>query len=236
MMHFKGKYKINIPLMGMFINKKITVFNDNIVTLLGESFFLNRAINDELNPIQYICLGNNSNRARKKDISLGNEIIRKKCIKTVDLDKKRIQLTASFQAKEISGTREIGVSNGDILITHDVYNESVDDLLTATTGEITIDYFIELSSGAIRSTEWAPVSGKDNTYYLVEPNNVVEVIENNTGSGYSRIRPMATLSGTLKEVDDTKSSFYYDTNSKNLYIHTSDNLPPSTKEIIVFTR
>jgi len=236
MMHFKGKYKIHIPITGMFIDKQITVFNDNIVTLLGESFFLNRAINDEFGPIQYICLGNSSNRARKKDISLGNEIIRKKCIKTVDLDNRRIQLTASFQAKEISGTREIGVSNGDILITHDVYNDEIDNLLTATTGEITIDYYIELSSGAIRNTEWTPVAGRDNVYYLVEPNNVVEVIENNTGSGYSRVKEKETLEKTIKEVEGTKSSFYYDTTSKNLYIHTSDNFPPSTKEIIVFTR
>lgn len=236
MMHFKGKYKINIPLIGMFINKQITVFNENIVTLLGESFFLNRAINDEFNPIQYICLGNSSNRARKKDIILGNEIIRKKCIRTVDLDKKRIQLTASFQAKEISGTREIGVSNGDILITHDVYNDEIDNLLTATTGEITIDYYIELSSGAIRNSEWTPVSGKDNIYYLVEPNNVVEVLENNTGSGYSRVKDGENLKQSLEKVEKTKASFYYDSNSKNLYIHTSDNFPPSTKEIIVFTR
>ena len=229
MMHFKGKYEIHVPVMGMFINKKITIFNDNIVTLLGESFFLNRAINDEFNPIQYICLGNSSNHARKKDISLGNEIIRKKCIRTVDLDNRRIKLTASFQAKEISGTREIGVSNGDILITHDVYNDAIDDLLTATTGEITVDYYIELSSGAIRNTEWTPVSGKTNIYYLVEPHNVVEVIENNTGSGYSQVKD-------ISDVEETKASFYYDPTLKNLYIHTSDNFPPSTKEIIVFTR
>ena len=111
-MMFKGNYKIHIPIQGMFLNKTITLHNQNIITILGESFFLNRAIGNELSPIQYICLGNSANIPRKKDINLGNETIRKKCVKTVDSDKKTIKLSASFQDKEIQGTKEIGIHNG----------------------------------------------------------------------------------------------------------------------------
>lgn len=222
-MMLQGHYKITIPIQG----KKLTIHKHNIITLLGESFFLNRAIGNELPPIQYICLGNSTNRPRKKDIKLGNETIRKKCVRTVDLDKKLIRLTASFQAKEIQGTKEIGVHNGEILITHDVYND-IDTLLTATTGEITVDYYIELSSGAIRNTEWTKVSGKNYTYYLVEPNNVVGVVENNTKSGYLKVK-------SISDVDKQKATYHYDNVTKNLYIHTSTNLAPSTEEIIILT-
>lgn len=226
-MMFKGNYKIHIPIQGMFLNKTITLHNQNIITFLGESFFLNRAIGNELSPIQYICLGNSANIPRKKDINLGNETIRKKCVKTVDSDKKTIKLSASFQAKEIQGTKEIGIHNGEILITHDVYDD-IDSFLTATTGEITIDYYIELSSGAIRNTEWAPVSGISNVYYLVEPNNVVGVFENNTKNGYTRAK-------SIIEVEEKKATYYYNNTTKNLYIHTSTNFAPTVEEIIILT-
>lgn len=227
MMKFEGSYEINIPLYGMFLNKTIQITRKNLITLLGESFFLNRAISDDFKPITFICLGNSSNIPRKKDLKLGNETIRKKCVKTIDFDSRRIKLSASFQANEIMGTKEIGIHNGDILITHDVYN-NIDTLLTPTTGEITIDYYVELSSGGIRNAEWTLVSGKNYTYYLVEPNNVSGVIENNTGTGYQRVR-------SIDGVEETKSSYYYDNTTKNLYIHTSKNRSPSNEEIIVLT-
>lgn len=229
MIHLNGNYNIQIPFTTMFQNKVLTIHHKNIITTLGESFFLHRAIDDELNPIQYIVLGKSNNRARKNDMELGKETIRKKCIKRVELDKQRIKLTASFTAKELIGTKEIGVHNGDILITHDIYDDLPEEVVSITTSEITVDYYIELATGAIRNTDWTLSTGKLYTYYLVEPNNVVGIIENNTRNGYSRVN-------SIEAVENTKNSYYYDDTTKNLYVHPSTNRTPSTEDIIILTR
>ena len=49
----KGKYSFTTYLQGMFLNEEITVNGENLITLLGESFFMNRWINDNFNPIGY---------------------------------------------------------------------------------------------------------------------------------------------------------------------------------------
>lgn len=230
MMNIKGSYTFNIPLQGMFLNELLQVHKSNIITLLGESFFLHRAIDDEYGQIQYICLGNSSNTPQKTDLQLGNETIRKKCAKTVDLDKRQIVLSASFSAKEIIGTTEIGVANDEILITHDAYNKNdIDDLLTPTIGDITIDYYIEISTGAVHNRNvWAPAPNKSNVYYIRELNNVVGIFEDNTGNGYVRVDE--------SKLENTRGAFYYDINTRNLYVHTVDNTNPCDEELIILTR
>lgn len=229
MMKFKGYYELSIPITTMFLNTKIKIHHKNIITTLGESFFLHRAIDDEYKPIQYIVLGKSNNRARKNDLQLGQETIRKKCIKRVELDKQRLRLTVSFTAKELMGTKEIGVHNGDVLITHDIYDDLPEEVVSITTSEITVDYYIELSTGAIRNTDWQLSTGKTFTYYLVEPNTVMGVIESNTRNGYTRVN-------SIDEVETTKNSYYYDDITKNLYIRPSTNRTPSTEDIIILTR
>ena len=227
---FNGSYVFKINLQGMFLNETIQIKKNNIITLLGESFFLNRAINDTFSPIQYICLGNSKNRPQKKDLQLGNEVLRRKCSKQVDLDNKQIILSATFQAKEISGTTEIGVSNGDILISHDVYNKNdIEDILTPTIGDISIDYYIELSSGAIHNRNWVPATNMTNVYYITEPNTVVGIFENNTNSGYMNNKKLDGL-------DSVKGAYYYDINTKNLYVHTTKDTNPTEEELIILTR
>ena len=51
-MNIKGSYVIRAG------NKIIR--GNNIITLLGESFFMNRAINNEFDPLKYIVFGNSS--------------------------------------------------------------------------------------------------------------------------------------------------------------------------------
>lgn len=230
MISLQGSYIIKIPVIGMFLNETLQIKHTNLITLLGESFFLNRAINGNLNPIQYICLGNSSNRPQKSDLQLGNETIRKKCNKIVNLDKKRIELSATFQAKEILGTTEIGVANDNILITHDVYvKNEISDLLTPTTGDITIDYYIELSSGALHNKDWTLAPGTTNVYYITEPNTVVGLFENDTSSGYVNNRQFTGL-------DNRPGAYYYDNTTKNLYVHTFYSNNPIEVELIILTR
>ena len=75
-----GKYKIKIPITTMFMNTTAVISGENLITLFGESFFMNRCINDEFNPIKYIALGNASNNPKKTDMKLGNETNRKVCV------------------------------------------------------------------------------------------------------------------------------------------------------------
>ena len=57
-------------------------------------------------------------------------------------------------------------------------------------------------------------------------NAVVGVIENNTNSGYVRKTSIAEL---------TPGSYYYNKNTKDLYIKNSSNSDPNNDEIIVQT-
>lgn len=122
-------------------NKSLT--KHNIITLLGESFFLNRMINNKLNPIDYILLGNSSNTPSKDDIMLGNETVRKKCVKKVDIENHIIELTCSCEINEIENTSEIGVSNGNILISHDIY-ELDEDFIDPTVDAVEIKYTFKI--------------------------------------------------------------------------------------------
>ena len=64
---------------------------NNLITLLGESFFMNRAINNEFSPIKYIVFGNSSIKAKKTDYVLGNETVRKRCVCEVNLETKQMK-------------------------------------------------------------------------------------------------------------------------------------------------
>ena len=98
---------------------KIILKGDNLITLLGESFFMNRAVNQHFEPIQYIVLGSSNSRPKKSDVGLGNLTVKKQVESSVDLTNKKIILKATFEAGEVLGTCEIGVANDDILISHD---------------------------------------------------------------------------------------------------------------------
>ncbi len=224
----KGEYVFNIPIQTMFLNDELKIRNNNIITRLGEVFFLTRMINDKHDPIQYIVLGNASNKPRKSDISLGNLTIKRKCSKNIDEVNKKIILTANFSVNEIYGTSEIGVMNSSVLISHDVYEKLDDNILTPTSGDIEVEYTFNLSTGNFK-TGWIIADDSDNlVYYVVEPNNVVMLYEEN-GFGYKRVN-------TKLAVRNTPGSYYYDSNLKNLYIRTIDDSNPNNHDIVVQTR
>lgn len=225
--NIKGCYTITIPVMGMFLNSSIKIKNDNIITTLGEAFFLTRMISDESNPLRYIVLGNASNKPKKSDMSLGNETVRKLCTKSVDLNKKQIILTCNFPVKEIYGTSEIGVHNGDVLISHDIYTKLDDNVLTPTAGDVEVEYVFNLSTGNYK-TGWELATEVNNVYYVVEPNNVSMVFEE-SGMGYKRVN-------SKTQVSNNPGSYYYDTTLKNLYVRTIDDTHPDNHELIVQTR
>lgn len=231
MIHVKGSYIIRAG--------KNILRRNNIITLLGESFFLNRAINNEFSPINYIVLGNSSIQAMKSDISLGNETVRKKCVSEVNLETKQIVLTCSCTAKEILGTTEIGVANEEILISHDVYDVINDSFITNDIDSVEITYSFDLNTASQRSN-WKYYSSADsgntrrNIYYTVEENAVISVSEEVSGvsksiNGYKGLK-------SLNQLKNTTGAYFYDENTKTLFIRTINNDDPNNYKILIATR
>lgn len=226
-----GSYKISQ-------NNKILCENHNIITLLGESFFLHRAIDGEFNPMKYIVLGDSSIIATKNDLNLGNETVRKLCSRKIDLDKKQIVLNCKCTVREIENTSEIGVANDEILISHDIY-ELDETLLNPSLGDVDISYIFQLSTLTDRRG-WKYASSldsiennetvKNNIYYIYEEDNVINVLEKNSKSGYHCMASKEALK-------DTCGAYYYDIETKTLYIHTTDNDNPNLNkyEILIQT-
>lgn len=120
-----------------------TYTSKNIITLLGESFFLNRMLNNKLNPIEYIVFGNSRNTPERDDMGLGNETVRKKAVKKADIENHSIILTCSCTIEEIEGTSEIGVATDDILISHDIY-ELEEDFINPSVNSVEIKYTLKI--------------------------------------------------------------------------------------------
>lgn len=200
---------------------------DNLITLLGESFLMNRWINNEFTPIEYIVLGKGTGRPRKTDTQLGKQTIRKGCKTSVDLKNKQLQLTTDFNASEILNTTEIGVSNGNTLISHDIYEKITESMLQEdTTSTIHLTYTFNLVTGGYRG-EWKTSTSNPNVYYIYEPSTVIGVMGANTGDGYSRKNSIDELA---------PGCYYYNVTSKNLYIYPANNVKPGNEEIIVQTK
>ncbi len=213
-LNIKGEYTFHIPIQGMFLNETLKIKNNNLITLLGESFFMNRWINDHFQPITYIGLGKGTSRPVKTDTRLGKQTIQKPCRSNVNLDNKRLTLSATFETREIKDTTEIGVLTADHkLLTHDIYTPITSDILGDSISSIYLEYHLQLTTGGIRSN-WKTSTLSDTVLYCYEPVNVISVMENNTGSGYVRVN-------ALNELETLEGAFYYDVTSKNLYIHTT---------------
>lgn len=223
MISVKGKYVISIPLQTMFLNTKLEILGENLITLHGESFFINRWINNEFEPIKYIVLGKSTSRPLKTDTKLGQETVRKECVGKADMNLGKLNLKTTVTASEILNTTEIGVANDEVLISHDIYRKISSTLLGNSTSSVNINYSFSLITGSIRS-DWV-ISG--DAYYVYEPNFVVGVVEYNSGSGYNQV-------ATREEL--TEGSYFYDVSTRNVFIKTINNVSPRDIEIIVQTK
>jgi len=207
---------------------KILLTGNNIITLLGESFFMNRAVNQHFDPIQYIVLGSSNSRPKKSDVNLGNLTVKKQVESSVDLTNKKIILKATFEAGEVLGTCEIGVANDDILISHDIYEKMTSTFLEDSIGTVDVEYTFELTTGSIRK-DFNKVADKDYTYWIAEPSLVVGVTEKDTNCGLRSV-------SSIDEVESVIGSYYYSISTKNLYIHTTRNSNPNLENIIIETK
>lgn len=227
MINVKGEYCFKIHLQSMFMNEILEIQHTNIITLRGESFFMNRWLNEEFEAIKYICLGKGTANPRKSDEKLSMQTIQKACKTSVDLTNKQVVCSANFTATEIRDTTEIGVKTGcDRLISHDSYEKIIASILDNVTSTVHLDYYFHMGTGSVKSN-WKVSDESQNIYRIYEPNNVVGVIENNTNSGYVRKNSINEL---------TPGSYYYNKNTKDLYIRNSSDSDPNNDEIIVQTK
>lgn len=226
-------------IIGSYIIKqgeRVLVHQKNIITNLGEAFFMNRAVNTEFDPLQYIVLGTSGVRAKKSDTSLGHETFRKKANIEINWNTKQILMYVSCTLSEILNTCEIGTSNGDTLISHDTYERITSDDVGTSVDSVEITYIFDFSTSSIRKG-WLPYTAgtetqQDNIYYLVEEANVVRVHENinrTSQHGYHAVQE-------LNELRTSKGAYYYDTFSQNLYIRTLKDENPNNLNISITTQ
>ena len=226
---------MNINIKGCYVfkqNGKVILEGNNLITFQGESFFLNRPLNENFNTMKYIVLGNGRNRPRKMDTKLGNETSRKECVRKADLDNKKMLLPCNFTTTEVLGTSEIGVANDSILISHDVFEKITDSSLDNSIGDIEVEYSFQLSTSAIRSG-WTQKTDGDyalfNIYYVDEPNEIIGVLEDNTHCGYRKVN-------SIDELLTNTGAYFYDRGLNKLYIRNSRNTDPNIDTIIVQTK
>lgn len=243
--NIRGEYCFNIQLTTMFLNTTLKINHTNMITRFGESFFLNRCINDSFNPIQHICIGNGVNPPQKMDSKLSNETKRNTCIQKVDMDNKRLILTTTFETSDVIGASEIGVvttntSGEEILISHDVFNDTIlqESFLYGVTGSITLEYSFYFSTSQLK-TGWSKYGNDKNVYWVFESNPVLRVYDNTSNYGLRQV-------DSIIEVQDNVNTYYHDiNNTHNLYIHLYHrNEPdkivyapnPNTHDILVENR
>lgn len=199
MIAIKGKYKIKQY-------GKVIVAGENLITSLGESFFMNRWCNDGFEPIKYIVFGKGTARPTKSDANLGKLTAKKECSYKVNIREKKVELTCELTPSEALGLSEIGVSNGDFLLSHDLFKAITnEDLVQDNTSSVHIEYDLELSTSAIRSN-WEISNRGEDIYYIYEPSGVENV------SGYIAVT-------SFEDLD--YNNYFYEYSSKNLYIKSA---------------
>lgn len=183
-----------------------------MITSMGESYILNRLINANVSPITHIAIGKGGAAPQKNDTTLTQGTVMKECNSKIDLKNKRIILSAIFTQTELSGIREIGALSNDILVTHDLIDYTMD--LGDT---VTLKYVIEFTNTTY-ATKW--VNYENNTYYCVEPNTVIGVMEKDINSGYKRVNTLTDLEA---------GSYYYDGSKQILYVITVNQQNPNNR-------
>ena len=230
-MNLIGHYEINLG------DEVIT--GTNLITFYGESFFLNRAINEEYQPIKYIVFGDSRVNARKNDMGLGHETVRTRCSCEVDASKKQIILSCKVPPSQLDGANEIGVANDKILISHDVFEKRIDDAtLTHLIDDVDVKYTFDLSTASTQK-EWKKYKtfrDENNNPYVIYfchiDDEVIGVSEEGK-SGYHWCDERKDL-----ENINTNGAFYYDYVSGALYIRTLTGVAPEnlTNNLLIYTK
>lgn len=184
-----------------------------MITMKGETVLMNNLFKETKNLIKYIAIGDDDTTPKYTDTKLGNEIIRVPANIKYNINLKGLIVSADFNISDLENAKEIGLITTDgVLLTHDTF-QGVPGGYEST---IHLEYNLLLEPyHQIRTWRKTQYTG---VYLSLVMDTVEAVYEKTTNNGY-------TSKNDLKEVINTNSSFYYDNNTQQLYIH------PSTAEI-----
>jgi hypothetical protein len=196
-----------------------------MITMKGESVLMNNLFKETKNLIKYIALGNDNTPPQYLNTSLGNEILRTPANINYSTNQKSLIASGDFNISDLENVCEIGLltTQGD-LITHDIF-QGVPGGYESTIHleyNLMLEPFFKIQSW--KKTQYTGV-------YLNLINDTVEAVyEKTTNAGYA---PQTSLN----DVKDTPASFYYDENTRQLYIHPSmSEIDPVNLNIHVKTR
>lgn len=202
-----------------------------MITRMGEAFFLNQLVNNEIEKLSYIALGTGTDRPTKKDTTLTKEKIRKKASLECDLTNQKLIMKADFLATEVEDVTEIGaITTDDYLISHDLFSNRI---IAEQDSTVTIEYNIYLYTEQYKE-EWSKVGGKYHIYQTYENNEVIGVYENGTDNGYRKMNSLDELEQSSTEYNPC--SYFYNMNNNRLYVITSNGDNPDLLNISIKVR
>lgn len=195
-----------------------------MITLKGESILMNNLFKETRNYIKYLAVGDDDTTPNYSNTSLNNEISRTEATIKYATSSKAVVVSGDFDVDKIENACEIGVitSQGDLL-SHDLFNS----LPSGYDSTIHLEY--RLSLDALHKVISWKTTRYSNVYVCIENDTVVTVYEKSTNAGYT---PMSSIDNVV----NTQASFYYDSGSRQLFIHTSNDLDPANLDIHILTR
>lgn len=204
-MRIKGKYKITINCK----DYEIVRYGENLITLLGQSYFLNRWKDNTLEPIGRLCFGKSSRAPDKQDQDLGNQTYQVQPKMSVNLLENSLNMSATLNPEQLIGVCEIGVKTGDdLLISRDVFKPFTADILGASSS-INIDYQYVIETGDVHS-DWTPYTQKQGVYYT-STKNIVTGVSDENGNGYIK-------KDSIDELTQA-GTYYYSNTAQKVYIN-----------------
>ena len=205
----------------IFQDEKLILHEHNLITSEGENYFLQKAINSRSDVITELWIGTGA-VTPNKSIATTDITNKKSSAVNKKVEDNQIILSTSFDAATINNTTQIAiVTDDEKLISYNLH----DPISIVADSTITIVYAYSLSTGE-KITTWKQFSSSTVTFYITDNTEVIAVTEADTGIGYKK-------AVTESEVETTKGSYYWNSIEKKLYIHTSDDLSPSTHIIHV---
>ena len=196
-----------------------------MITMKGESVLMNNLFKETKNLIKYIAVGDDDTTPEYTNTNLNNEILRTPANMKYSNNLKALIVSADFNISDLENACEIGlITNQGDLISHDLF-QGVPGGYEST---IHLEYNLHLEPFQ-QVQSWKKTQYID-VYLCLIQDTVEAVYEKTTDAGY-------TPQTTLKQVLETVSSFYYDTNTHQLYIHPStSDVNPTELNIHVKTR
>ena len=242
----KGIYEYTINIPTMFNNYVLKITNHNIITFVGEEFFLEKWCNPNYtNVIDTVSVAKSSesitsNEARKSDTSLNNSTIINFTDLVFENNKTYLKITVNsnvdgndLTGDDLNDVCEVGLrskltDDEYLLLTHDVHTA----LSLPSSSSIIFDYYLIFNNSSY-NYDFTAVSGTK--YYVTNIDCDVKYIiwDYTTADGkyvpklYSRVNTAPIEEGTYQTVELSDKTY-------NLYIYPFSDAQINDKTLITY--